>query len=171
MTAGYDDWPAAREGAYTKVSGNFLKAVTQAVLLFGTETWVIKHRMERALISFQHRDAQRLTERQTRIRGGGSWEYPSLEEEMLEPGFEGIRTYITRMQNMVAQYIATWPILYLCERSTRRLGARVSWRWWEQYGLDLEGEKKRAAAAVESDGEETIGEEEGMTLETTTDQE
>ena len=51
---------------------------------------------------------------------------------MLESGFEGIRTYITRMQNMVAQYIATWPILYLYERSTRRLGARVFWRWWEK---------------------------------------
>ena len=41
----------------------------------------------------------------------------------------------------------------------------MSWRWWEQAGLDLEGEKKRAAAAeVDSDREDLIGEEEVMPL-------
>ena len=39
--------------------------------------------------------------------------------------------------------------------------------WWEQDGLDLEGEKKREAA--ESDGEEAISKEEEMPLETKTD--
>ena len=60
----------SREGAYPKVSGHFLKAVSQAVLLFGVETWVIAPRMERALDSFQHRVARRLTGRQPRIWGG-----------------------------------------------------------------------------------------------------
>ena len=69
---------------------------------------------------------------------------------------------------MSAQYIATRPILDLCERSVRRPGVLVSQRWWEQDGLDLEGAKKRAEAAAESDGEEAICEEEGMSLETTT---
>ena len=40
---------------------------------------------------------------------------------------------------MVVQYIETQLILDLCERSARRPGARVSWRWREQYGIDLEG--------------------------------
>ena len=85
---------------------------------------------------------------------------------MLEAGFEGIGKYITRRQNVVAQYIATRPIMDLCERSDRRPGGRVYRRWWEQAGLDLEvAKKKAAAAAAELDGEETIGEEEGMTLE------
>ena len=48
---------------------------------------------------------------------------------------------------------------------------RLSWRWWEQDGLDLEGAKKKAAAAEESDVEEAIGKEEIMALETTTGQE
>ena len=112
------------------MSGHFFKAVTQSVLLFGEETWVITPRMEQALSSFQHSIARRLTRRHTSRRGGGSWEYPSLEEAMLEAGFEGIGTYITRRQNTVAQYIATGPILDLCERSARRTGERVSWRWW-----------------------------------------
>ena len=66
---------------------------------------------------------------------------------------------------MVAQYIATRPILDLCERSTWRPGARVTRRWWEQAGIDLEGEKKKAAEAEESDRESTIGKEEGIPLE------
>ena len=52
---------------------------------------------------------------------------------------------------MVAQYIATRPILDLCERFLQRPGAWVYRRWWEQEGLDLEGLKERATA--ESDGE------------------
>ena len=82
---------------------------------------------------------------------------------MAEAGFEGIRKYITKRQNMVAQYIAIQLILDICERSARKPGARVSWQWREQYGLDLEGGEKRAAAAA-SDREDTIREEEGMPL-------
>ena len=76
---------------------------------------------------------------------------------MVVSGFKRIRTYVTRRQNTVTQYIETRPILDLCERSARRPGVWVSQQWWEQDGLDLEGAKKRAAA--ESDGEEAISEE------------
>ena len=77
FTAGDYDWPAvvvnpgkaqkswgrlswilSREGADPKVSGNFYKAVAQAVLLLGAETWVLTQRMERALDSFQSRVAR-----------------------------------------------------------------------------------------------------------------
>ena len=134
--------------------------------MFGAETWVLTPRIERALSSFQHRVARRITGRHPRRRGDGSWEYPSLEEALVESGFEGIRKYITRRQNTVAQYIATRLILDLCERSVMSPGARVYRRWWEQAGLDLEGAKKKAAvAAAELDREETLGEEEGMPLE------
>ena len=67
---------------------------------------------------------------------------------MGEAGFEGIRKSGTRRQNMVAQYIATHPIMDLCERSTRRPGVGVSQRWWDRAGIDFEGAKKRAAEVV-----------------------
>ena len=120
----------SREGVDPKVSGHFYKAVTQAVLLFGEETWVLTPQMWQALDSFQHRVALQITGRQPRIRGGGSWDYPPLEEVMGESGLEGIRKSFTGRQNTVAQYIATQPILDLCERSTQRPGARLSQRWW-----------------------------------------
>ena len=85
------------------------------MLLFGAETWLLTPRMERDMSSFQHMFTQRITGRHPRIQGGGSCKYPSLEEAMVEAGFEGIRTYITRRQNTVAHYIVPQPILDLCE--------------------------------------------------------
>ena len=49
---------------------------------------------------------------------------------------------------MVAQYIVTRPILDLCKQATRRPGARVSQRWWEQAGIDLEGARKQATVSA-----------------------
>ena len=88
MTLGYDDWTAVagnllkaqkswgrmsrilcREGADARVSGKVFKAVAQAVLLFGSETWVLTPRIERALESFHHGAALRITGRQPRRRG------------------------------------------------------------------------------------------------------
>ena len=45
-------WIFSQEGADPKVSGNFYKAMAQAVLLFGVEKWVLNQRMEWALDSF-----------------------------------------------------------------------------------------------------------------------
>ena len=154
------------EGADQKVLGNFLKAAVQVLLLFGADTWVLTPRMERALSSFKHRVAQRLTGRHPRSRGDGSWYYPPMEVEMLEAGFEEIGAYITRKQNTVAQYITTRPIMDLYEKSVRRLGAWVSRRWWYQEGLDLEGEKE--ISDLESDREEAQYEEEVLEQEETT---
>ena len=53
---------------------------------------------------------------------------------------------------MFAQYIATRPILDLCELSVCSLGDWVSWRWWYQEIIDLDGTRERAAA--ELDGED-----------------
>ena len=122
--------------------------MAQAVLLFVAETWVITPRMDQALDSFLHRVAQRLNGRKPRRRGDEIWDYPPLVDAMGEAGFEGIRKSGTRRQNMVAQYIATQKILDLCERATRRPGARVSRWWWEQADIDLEGAKKRATEAA-----------------------
>ena len=101
LTAGDNDWLAvvgnlgkarkswgrlsqilSREGAYLKVSGNLYKAVTQAVLLFGEETWVLTQRMEKALDRFQSRVARRLTGKQPWIRKDGSWYYSPLVEAL-----------------------------------------------------------------------------------------
>ena len=88
MTAGENNWPAVAvnlrkaqkiwtrmtrilgwEGAYPRISGLFSKVVVQAVLIFGSETWVLTPCMERSLGRFQHRLARHITGRQPRRRG------------------------------------------------------------------------------------------------------
>ena len=110
------------------------------MLLFGEETCLLTSWMEQDLDSFQYRVARRVTGRQQRRRGGGIWDYLPLAQAIGEAGFKGVSNYVTGRQNTVEQYIATQPILDLCERATRRPGARVSWRWWGKAGIDLEGE-------------------------------
>ena len=61
--------------------------------------------------------AQWITGRYPMRRGGGGGEYLSLEAEREGTSFEDIGVYTKRRQNMVAQYIATRPIMDLCERS------------------------------------------------------
>ena len=113
MTAEDDDWKVVagnlvkarkswawlakiliREGADKRVSGTFFKAVVQHVLLFGAETWVLTPQIERALDSFMHRDARRITRRQPRRGWDGKWYYPSLAGAMKEAGFTEIRKSI-----------------------------------------------------------------------------
>ena len=64
--------------------GEFFKAVAQQVLLFGAETWVVTPRIERALKSFMHGAARRITGRQPRRGWDRKWFYPSLEGAMKE---------------------------------------------------------------------------------------
>ena len=87
-----DDWPAVagnirkaraswgrlvrvlgREGADPKVSRSFYTAVTQQILLFGAESWVLTKNMESALDTFQGRVARRLTGRQPCQGRDGEW--------------------------------------------------------------------------------------------------
>ena len=75
-------WVLGRDGADPKVSRSFYTAVTQQVLLFGAETWVLTRKMESSLVAFQGRVARRLTGRQPRRGRDGRWFYPSLEGAM-----------------------------------------------------------------------------------------
>ena len=48
---------------------------------------------------------------------------------MEETGFEDMGAYVLKRQNVVSQYIATRPIMYLCEETVWRSGVWVSMRW------------------------------------------
>ena len=141
LTSTDDDWPAVarnlqrvwatwgrlarilgREGADPKVSHNFYIAVTQQVLLFGAETWVLTVRMEAALDAFQGRVARRLTGRVPRLGRDGKWQYLPLAGATKDAGIVRTRTSVLRRQNTVAQFVATRPILDICEGTERRGG-------------------------------------------------
>ena len=109
--------------------------------------------MESALDAFQVRVARNLKGRQPRRGRDGQWFYPSLTGAMKEAGIVQIWTSILWRQNTVAQFIATRPILGLCEGAVRRPGAQVPRRWWEQTGIDWKGARENAAATEEETAE------------------
>ena len=114
-----------REGADPKVSHNFYIAVTQQVLLFGAETWVLTKKMEAALNAFHGRVARRLTGRMPRRGRDGKWIYLPLAGATKEAGIVRARKSVLRRQNTVAQFVATRTILVLCEGTERRGGTWV----------------------------------------------
>ena len=73
---------------------------------------------------------------------------------MAEAGLQEVNTYVSRRQNIVAQYIATMTIMNLCLAAKQRPGPRVEIRWWEQEGLDLEGMRTTSWEAEEKEGAE-----------------
>ena len=73
---------------------------------------------------------------------------------MAEAVLQEVEIYVYCRKNTVAKYIATRPIIDLCLAEKRRPGTRVSMRWWEQEGMDLEGMRKAAQEADKMEGEE-----------------
>ena len=67
----------SREGAELQVSGFFLKAMVQVVLLFGAETLVVTSYLGRFLGGFQDQVARRLMGRLPWRKTDRKWEYTS----------------------------------------------------------------------------------------------
>ena len=82
---------------------------------------------------------------------------------MKEAGLTDVRTSINTRQNTIAQYIATQPLLELCEGAKQREGAWVTLRWWDQSGIDREKAKAKEtetkSASNSVSGSDTEGEE------------
>ena len=97
------------------MSRNFYIAVTQQVFLFGAESWVLTGKMEAALDAFQGRVARRLTGRLPRRGRDGKWQYLPLAGAIKDAVIVRERTSVLRRHNTVAQFVATRPILDLCE--------------------------------------------------------
>ena len=82
---------------------------------------------------------------------------------MREAGLTDVGKSIANRQNTVAQYIATRPLLDLCEEARAREGTRVPLRWWNQTGIDWESAKTRGGGgetdSTSRSGSSTDGEE------------
>ena len=72
---------------------------------------------------------------------------------MAEAGLQEVETYVSRLQNIVTQYITIRPIMDLYMAEKRRPGPRVTKRWWEQEGLDLVGMRTANWEVEQAEGE------------------
>ena len=81
---------------------------------------------------------------------------------MRESGLTDIGKSIANRQNTVTQYIATRPLLDLCEGARAREGAKLPMRWWNHADIDWETAKSKGVETKSNSGSgtDTDGEEE-----------
>ena len=111
-----------KEGADDRNSGQIYLAVVQSVLIYGSETWVMTPHIGRCLGRFHHWVAHRLTWRKPRRGQEIVWVYTPLEDAMAEARLQEVKTYVSRLQNTVTQFITTRPIMDLCMAAECRPG-------------------------------------------------
>ena len=75
--------------------------VVQAVLLFGSQTWVLTPQLDNPLKGFHHRAARRMVGMGPKCQTDRIWVYPPIGTVMEVVGLEEIRVYISRSQNTV----------------------------------------------------------------------
>ena len=145
-----DDWPAvnqnikrariawgkigrilSREGAQPKAMASIYKAVVQAVLLYGSESWVLSLKMEKKLDSFHHRCARYITGQHIRQNLDGSYECPSSKHVLEMAGLWTIKEYIQRRRSTVSKYIVTKCIYQRCETSRPLASNPNQLVWWK----------------------------------------
>lgn len=121
-----------REGATPVISGKFYKAVVQAVLLYGSDTWVWTEPMLNALRGFHHRVARRLSGRVPRLQNG-TWVYPPIDGALRAAGLWPIEEYIARRRRTTLRQVEGRPIYQLCREQRVLPGSPTRTAvWWEQ---------------------------------------
>ncbi len=81
------------ENTSPKVCGVFYKAVVQAVLLFGSETWKLSPASLKSLEGFHIWAARRMAGMQPTRNPDGTWKYPSSKDVLKAVGLETIPLY------------------------------------------------------------------------------
>ena len=115
------------------MAAKFYTAVVQAVLLYGSKTWVLSPTALARLEGFHIRAAYRMAKQHKLRRGPGyQWIYPKSEDVLEECGLRTIGECIVIRWQTIAVYMVTRPILDKCEQGVRKRGAIPRRWWWEQ---------------------------------------
>ena len=109
----------------------FYQAVVAAVLLYGSESWVLSAYDLRALEGFHVECARRLTGMRPTKRGE-LWVYPKSKDVLRAARLRTIREYVAKRRQTVLRAIADRPILEACRGAERLRGSPVRLSWWEQ---------------------------------------
>ena len=118
-----------REGENRRMAGRFYVVVVQVVILFGSEPWVTTPRLEKVFTGLQHRSVRRMAVMIPEIQLDEIWLYEPIGEALEMVVLYEIGVYISHLQNTMAKYIATRPIVDMCLAVEMSPGMRLSRRW------------------------------------------
>ena len=122
------------ENTTSKVMGYFYKAIVQAVLLYGSESWVLTKVCLARLSSFHNKVACSLTGIYGHPDPGNPEVciYPNMEEVLDQAGLCHIEEYIVRQCQPIHQnYVLDHSGWYqACIQQTTPLGSHMKKTWW-----------------------------------------
>jgi len=141
------------ENTSPRVAAMFYKAVVQAILLYGSETWNLTKAALARLEGFHIRAAYRMARVHRPKKGAhGLWQYPKSADVLEECGMHSIAEYIQIRRQTIAVYVANRPILETCRQGNRQRGSMPRQWWWEQ-PMELDGIDDGANDATGSDSD------------------
>ena len=118
------------QGASSRARGYFYKAIIQAVLLYGSESWTLSERTLKLFRSFHSRVARYLTGRHIRQLEDGTWHCPPTADTLHQAGLKTIDEYIQRRRDTVRSFVRPRPLYQACIR-TRPLASNINKVvWW-----------------------------------------
>ena len=119
------------DGTGCKTMSRFYLAIVQAVLLYGSETWVLTDRLLQRLERFHLRCARWLCHRHIRRHADGTWEHPDSNEVLNDCGLSPISTYIAKRRTTLLHYATTSsPLHQRCLESQAVDAKRHQKLWW-----------------------------------------
>jgi hypothetical protein len=119
------------ENVSPHVAATFYKAVVEAILLYGSKTWVLSQTALAHLEGFHICTAYRMAKMHKPKRGPGmTWVYPRSVDVFQECGLKTIEEYIGIRWQMIAVDVATHPILNKCRQGKQKRGAVPCLWWW-----------------------------------------
>jgi hypothetical protein len=112
------------KNASPPIAARFYQAIVQAILLYGSKTWVISRTALARLEGFHIRAAYWMAKTNKPKRSPGNvWEYPRSADVLKECGMKMMEEYIHIRRQTITTYVATCPILAECRWGERRRGA------------------------------------------------
>lgn len=103
------------------------RAVVQAIMLYGSETWALPRNKMNKLKALHHRIARYLIGKHIKKKEDGTWDYPRSKEVLQELGLSEIEDYIGRRRQYLQEYTKDRNILQLCQESPP--SKKVA--WWD----------------------------------------
>ena len=124
---------ALEGGGGTTSVCHLYRAVVHTVPLFGEENWVLSEAMSRNMEGVQVGFLRRITGRRAMQQEDGKYRKVEAEKLLKKAGTQSLGTYIERRQEKVAGWVASRPILEVCDREKDYEGGGSRREpWWRQ---------------------------------------
>ena len=111
-----------REGADPIISEKFYRTVVQAVLLFGSETWVLTAAMMQNIKDLHVGFLWQVAGKKARRIGDETWRKEGADSVLQAAGTKPLMEYTKKRQAVVIEWVALRPIFEVCVKETGYIG-------------------------------------------------